>query len=304
MATGVNNEITLSAGRIRIREIVKQYLSYSQKLERSAPELPLLFSEIRQAFAFDPVITEDPLTSFKLDHPHISLTYLGWLAETSSHQSFNKDFPPVCLDQFVYARKGNESLLAYTCGTNEKNKWHTTIKAMLTLAAGQQIPCCMNSRYFSRSRVLTIGTDGNHRHLAHVLWGEPILHTMQLKVFDEIPDLELNEALLFLDSIPLLWFRFYSEDPRELVNEAKWVKEVVQHATAEELGILAGYLQFYSGKGCAISDLRFLLPQLRQIQGRTFLNSLAARIRYRVGLDYPSRLEAYLTDQSLVAPRE
>ncbi len=277
----------ISNGQLRIREIVREYLpQYQQKYARWE-NCDDIYKEARTRFSSDPIITTDAITSRRLGFYDFSRNYLFWQEHRSQLNITDCNYTGnIRLDQFVYhyPYEEPEPLRSFSGGV----KWLTTLQGLLTLVGDESIPIInMSVRYFTRSGILTIGSGGNHRLLAYVLWGESNINSESTTIITEKTiDPEFNTALLTIDSMftrpeefnkfkHILFRQFqlkYFSD-----EESEAIKAFVSDTTPEEQNILKRYIHetsfrhnFYDNVyKIDIGWLSLRLQELREILGRS-----------------------------------
>jgi hypothetical protein len=194
--------MTLTPGQRQIRALTLATLPRYQSCQ-SEEDYDDVYARLLDAFAADQAIITDPVTAQPLGYTVIAQSYLDWLREHSARTELLQDYPAVQLDQFVYQRpdlRKGMLLPRYTGGI----KWESTMSCLFGLAEQRILwPWDCEARYFVRSGILTIAGGGNHRLLAHVLWGEPRIQPDSLELCEEHvdPGPSLNQALLLIESL-------------------------------------------------------------------------------------------------------
>jgi hypothetical protein len=212
-----------------------------------------IWPETLERLGRHPDIITDRITSTDLNRSSVSEHYVRWLEQISRCETVGA-LSAVKIDMFIYDPpffgKG------YTGGS----KPDTVIKALFSLAAKERgltefLPIPMEDmevKYFSGPGILTNGSGGRHRLLAHVLWGDPNINAEVLYVYhdDSLHDPELNKSLLLLESIPgievtkLLPLQSVHDseiDRTNLIRAAKSVKKLVNLVYPEYLQVLYEY---------------------------------------------------------------
>lgn len=264
----------LTPGQQRIREIVKEHLP-----EHEAGKIDKLeiYQRVIKQFSTDEIITSDYITGQPLGYWRIARGYKDWLyAHSKKPVELRKDFPAVKLDKFVYDRGGSEDkcIMPSYKGGVESN---TTIWCLFKLAQSAEFAkISFSVQYCLNSGILTHGGDGNHRLLAHVLWGELYIKPNIFCLYEELvnPDYELNTALLAVD-------RLYQAGRTikivKAVDEAALIKSFATELRPEEKKFLAEYIA-YTEKSRhdplevnTIFGLKRCLDELRVLRNRSKL---------------------------------
>jgi hypothetical protein len=295
---------TLTAGQVRIREIINKYLKIYQKIKTTTisqdkdKALKRLFIHIRKKFEADPIITKDIITGQQLGYSKIAKSYLRWLDKYDTRTRITENFPPVQLDHFVYDYgdlQEKRQLPAYTGGI----KWASTISCLFGLAEGKKLERGgLDAIYYNKAGILTISSGGNHRLLAHVLWGEPSIQPHHLIMIEETnsPNPQLNRALLIIETI------FVGTQPFRFTNysveETNWIIRLAVGLATDELKILKSYAQYLYDDGggwqlerlTTIEGLQSCLNELRILSNRPKLQNWFLRTfrnqRRRSNLEY------------------
>lgn len=194
----------------------------------------------------DPIIRADSITGRRLDRPGFSRQYLLWLFDHGAQREPPQNLRTIRLDRFVYDLPSVRNPCAFAGGA----KWRTTMRALFSLAAAEPGDDLDASRIsatcYCRSGILTSGSDGRHRLLAQVLWGQ-LRYVGELYVHEEEQDAldeQLNRALLSIEE----HFAAAGVRKNELCfdwnsgDDAKLVKQLVDCANPAEWRVLIDYL--------------------------------------------------------------
>jgi hypothetical protein len=178
--------------------------------------------------ANDPVIRADRLTG-RLLHPlEYSTSYLSWLGSDVPVIKMRPPLPRVPIDRFQYSRMDATAVPAFTGGV----KPSSTASVLLGIAARARIDDGgWDLTFYEGDDVLTTTSGGEHRTLAHSLWGDDHPQASLLTVYSSQRrmDSELNQALLKLEGLLDRNFHISSQ------QEADQVKRLALDSTPEEL---------------------------------------------------------------------
>lgn len=281
----------LTPGQNRLRTITHALLPAYQAAGRPKFEHSVL-TDLRDTFTTDPVVTSDALTAMPVAYPSISRAYLRWLANKATPTRLNESFPDVRLDQFIYDRPdGDEFIPRYKGGI----KWWSTMSCLFGLAEEKPLDrygCGV--LYLVESGILRIEGGGNHRLLAHVLWGEPRIIPEYMYLYDERgqTDLSLNTALLQIESMYPSPLRFRWIRPTSL-DETEAVHVFIAESTSADRTIIAAFIkwvvdhqkQWVADKYDLTSIIGLLrcLRELQEIRGRPWWWPLRTRVLTLLG---------------------
>lgn len=180
-------------------------------------------------------------------------------------------------------------------------KWATTYWALFELARTGTIPPVYHEpislAYYRHLGILMAGNGGNHRTLAHVLWGEPQIEHIGLTVYngDVQIDQDLNQALLYLEARLCRLHVVDREVFRELrpefrlqdysVEQIRAIVDFVGTTDAEEWDVLWQYAltrPIGEHRAITIEWLVTYRAELRRLRGITpgphWYDSLVARL--------------------------
>jgi hypothetical protein len=283
----------LSPGQKRIRQIIGEFLPTYLETELHSDASFKIIKQVRQRFAEDLTINTDPLTSADLRHTPFSENYLEWLRANSSSKILENQAVKVDLTNFIYSRRDSDTALPrYEGGVSDgmsSPKWRSTFETLFSLAANIEIPNFqMDVAYFSGSRIVTVEGGGNHRLLAHVLWGEQVIKPEFLHEYQEMvqPDLELNQVFCVMDQLSEQIGSVFKLDS---YNDAQPIKEFFRKSSDAERQIIAAYMAYLSNRlgFRAPNDdhdgvwLLKMLFELCQVSG---LSSIRRAILEKIGL--------------------
>ena len=234
---------TLTLGQQHVRKIVTSNLD-AYHAATNGKDKGLLYDQVISQFRSDPIITTDSITGQLLGFKRVARSYYNLLVKYSVATPFKRDFPPVTLSNFIYEYVGaqeKEDIHAYEGGVERKR--HSTISCLFGLAENKVLASySLYGIYLENSGILA-NDGGNHRSLAHVLWGQPYINFESLTwLKEQIPlDQELNQALLVVDSIQPAngGFKFVDYTTREIDH----IKEFASLITDSEKIILTNYVQ-------------------------------------------------------------
>ena len=243
---GYRKFFMLSPGQERIREIIISKLP--EYKNEGSDRYSDFTNRIIDLFDEDPIIRNDHVTSDLLGFNKVSPNYFLWCQIFSNKAS--RGFNIRSLERYVYWRsQGNymppiQTVQRYKGG----RKSNSTIHHLFCLAENK--PFSVSIDYYHPSGILTVTSDGNHRLLAYVLWGDLGLIKPYITVYEEIrPDESLFEALLEIDHLfqnprfDQSFFRFHGSR-EDFLLQADLVKEFVK-ALDEEKYILQKYVKYF-----------------------------------------------------------
>lgn len=242
--------LSITDGQKRIRGIITLFLpkyknifvpdEYKHLDPRLYPPTLHILEKMRTVVAQDPIIRQDVITGKALKNPDVSASYIEWLQKISSSEVFNSYNENVKLDKFFYTRDDEEGYV-YSGGLDKENKWVTTFYALLTFADAGYLPTLFQPPmiYFPNAGILTIDSDGNHRLLAHVLWGQTKIQSTHATIYDDsLHDPELHEALLKLETQSIFINWGILRDVSSLLKAAGQVKKVGLSASPDQLRLM------------------------------------------------------------------
>ena len=196
-------------------------------------------------------------------------------------------------------------------------KYHSTFSCLMGLHEGKQLTeMGWSVTYYPQEGVLATGSDGHHRTLAHVLYGEPVLNTAYHYMVETEPDPELNYCLLKIEKFfkeisktpefrhhddnsihkNRIFFQTYTygsekemEDIRNFCQNTKdeeWglIREIILHCIANK--VLIDHRFIYQDT-VNIRDLIIFSNAIREVQGLGPLDILCLKIKNRL----PERIE-------------
>jgi hypothetical protein len=250
MTTASNPAGTLTLGQERVRAIVANLVPAFQHTTTDE-QADGLYDHLAHTLATDALLQQDDITGQRLGYHKFARSYLTWLSKSINSQYYDlkTNFPPVRLDNFVYSysadEEAEEELLACS-GGNAKKRRHT-MYFLFCLATQKPFSSYqMEAAYWERSGILSYISGGNHRLLAHVLWGQPLLRPQFMRIFQENEracDDELNPALIVVDRIylPSGGFTFENYSSAE---ELAAVKNIGKHflTSPDEFNIIKEYV--------------------------------------------------------------
>jgi hypothetical protein len=210
-----------SAGQRRVRQIAAQIwddfpksLSLSVLAKEDKHDAyEALLSRLKE----EQVIKDDLYTGCRVDYMEVAMSYVEWIGSTKGpeltaeeagviegfllHDKFNRicfngsavesQMKPVCL-------KPEPPRLVYQGGYARES---TTARAVLTRIKGGYWPSYQTgSTYYVNSKIMDVGT-GNHRFLAFKLLGDERFPADTMSFYKDYPDENLNQALLYLESL-------------------------------------------------------------------------------------------------------
>jgi hypothetical protein len=279
-------------GQQRVRAIITDLAPYWEVC-RTSEDKEILYASAKRIFCDDPMITTDPITARRLGYFDTAENYLYWLGRHSQQKNYRHRRFAVSLDRFVYnyAHKQQQKIMpSYNGGV----KWRTTFEALFTFSQQKKIPVFdMNARYYYEDGILTICDGGNHRLLAHVLWGSPRLQTDFIQLmFNGKPDQALNRALLTIEHVfqssSGTWFRLTEFTD----HEADLVKALA--AELEQVGgdVFQTYLCYLSETlnqrwNIIPYTIWYLLSELKRLRGESSLTRMYNAVRRRFTTPLP-----------------
>jgi hypothetical protein len=282
----------LSPGQERIRHIVAEYLPAYMATNPNSQSAFKIIKKVRQEFALDPLIISDPITGVDLRRTFFSDSYLEWLKANSHARTFQNRSVKVELTNFIYSRRASkENLPRYEGGVADgfgSPKWRTTFKALFSLAANNEIANSqMDVAYFTHSKILTVEGGGNHRLLAHVLWGEPTIKAEYFHEYTETvePDLELNRIFTSLDNLLMRHGIVFKLDA---YRDAEPIKEFFRKSTNSERKTIADFIAHmnnhpsYRIEGAEL-DGSWLLQRLFELRRVSGLRGLQLSLLEKLG---------------------
>ncbi len=193
------------------------------------------------------VITEDVLTGELLGYHRFASSFLDFLSENSSKKEVRNP-GPTCVDlsQLVYQRPDLSTALAIKrCSGGIK--YPTTFQCILALAQGNVLrPDLWDLSVFENEGIATIGSGGNHRTLAHLLFGDyrvtPEKIVYLKTALTGIDLATLNSAFLEIDtSIEPRRFLKTADQARGLIE---WFSEVER----QDRQLILAYLHDRGGR--------------------------------------------------------
>lgn len=324
----------LTPGQVRVRELALPLAPMYRQLDEdwsTSEELEALYQQLYTHLCTDPLLKIDPVTSQPLGCPTISRNYISWLAaisQPSTHPVHDLQFDTVIFRGSV-AGSVMESPDAPAWSGGQR--WTTTVRAILTLMA--ELPMytkyMADIRYYRQSGIL-VGCEGNHRLLAYVLVGRSDIPTLTMYDEQELPDLDFNEALKFVDSLfPVAPGMSYSSDlpssrfyPFELVLHDPIIRErdrqqvcwIAKTMTEDEQRLWHQFWRskfrcdawedLYPGATSQADMLCRWIEDFREIRSRSRWKTAQRWFHQTFPIDYtaqnysyPSRLERWLKQQ-------
>jgi hypothetical protein len=266
----------LTKGQLAIRQIITQHLKeYLSIDDTDRIAKSNLFNKIQKIFESTSEIVNDSVTGryegYK-DISHYYISHLNNIKINPSQEPIKSDFPNISFHSFILDGNGSNNKRKLFMGGC---KAFTTFQALFTLAQGQTVPMqdydVTKIAYHKKSGIITC-SEGTHRTLGHILWGESKIAPCSMSIVDESHlDNDLNKALLILEnneSKPYITFDSHSK------NEIDKVKRVAFESTEREKNILAEYCQSRSSKikpDFKINNIDILLTDLKRIEKRNLL---------------------------------
>jgi hypothetical protein len=224
-----------SAGQRRVRQIAAQIwddFAKSLSLSVLAKEYKhdayeALLSRLKE----DQIIKDDLYTGCRVDYMEVAMSYVEWIGSTKGpeltaeeagviegfllHDKFNR----ICFNGSAVESQGGavrlndsavESHMRPICLKPEPprlvyeggyTRASTTARAVLTRIKGGYWPSYeTGSTYYVNSKIMNVGT-GNHRFLAFKLLGDNKFPADRMSFYKDYPDENLNQALLYLESL-------------------------------------------------------------------------------------------------------
>lgn len=303
----------LTPGQRRVRELAASLLlPFAAAINRQDEgKLLGIYAELRARLEDDLLVVGDPVTGADLMSKALSRNYVSWVHRVSKpvaavERPVDLRFDRLWLPRYAVAEPERPSPRpAYLGG----QKWDTTMRALLTIASGGEVPHeGMSVNYYERSGLLTTGTGGNHRLLAHVLAGESRMPNLTRWEEGHQPDPGLNDALLLVEEVcPHGSFYLEMSPPSVRAREAANVLGFVREATDDERKIIAAFLHHHLDEDwwprvswiewetvfpkvarTPIEVLTVCLSALREIRGRGPLSPFLLPMRRMFGSWHPS----------------
>jgi hypothetical protein len=221
----------LSAGQRAIRKHVYRLLD---RCPLNAEPSDGLISDLRHALAADPVVTSDSITGKRIDVFNWSRNYLHFLQEKGETSTRRRHFRA---EGFIYGR-GDElrdGAGAYELG----KKYPTTASVLFSLARGEEISNWgLDLRVYCDHSIVTVGSGGNHRMLALMLWGGSCgwVEDVEFISAPEIASLRLHETFAFSDTLGSVVDIRRTAD----LEKMRWLMDT---ATPDERAIMELYFQ-------------------------------------------------------------
>ncbi len=279
-------------GQQRVRAIITDLTPYWEVC-RTSEDKEICYTRAKHLFSADPVITTDPITARRLGYFDTAENYLYWLNRHGQQEEYQHRRFEVNLDRFVYDYAGQqqqEIMPSYRGGV----KWMTTFEALFTFSQGERIPVFgMSARYYDEEGILTKHDDGNHRLLAHVLWGSPILQTYSMQLVSHgKPDHELNRALLTIENVfqakSGTWFRLTEFTD----HEADLVKSLAAEIDKDVGEVFRKYILYLSEtlnqrRKITSYTMRYLLSELKRLRGESSIMRMFNAFWMRLGDTLP-----------------
>lgn len=216
-----------TAGQEEVRAIVTRYLK-DQCSEGTRPNLAL----VRELLSSNHVIKSDVVTGRCLSRS-FATSYLDWLLHHGTWRVLSYQDAQVEVNHFEYDRP---DLVAPSPAYLGGVKWPSTMASLLKLGRGGTLESNgWDLAWFPESEFLTVCNGGNHRTLAHMLWGRKNVTPSKLKFYEQqSADLELNETLLRIEDLRRGRFEFAEYS----LEEASRIKEFGLETSDEEWMLL------------------------------------------------------------------
>lgn len=188
--------VDLSPGQERLREIVAEnYPIYKNYVDRGeySNHMYEFSSTVLKAFQSDPVITQDYITGQHCDDLKVSRNYLDWQTKKAGSKWDDWKYQGKTPDK-IRLDKHNSELEGYfyEVGCN-------ICYFLMCLYESRPLPEMGCVFYYVQEGVLEFGSDGRHRTLSHVLYGEPVINTRYHYMIETEPDPTLNLAFLKIE---------------------------------------------------------------------------------------------------------
>jgi hypothetical protein len=281
------SEFAITAGQTAVREHVQAMLSRDAEAGSSL-EIRLEYAQELQArLASDRRVTCDAVTGRQLGRTPFASSYLGYLQHAGTTRDLGTGQPQVPIAGYIYTRTDlREPAFAFGLGV----KYPSTAHALFGLAKGVALPeRGWDLVVYEDYGAVMVGSGGNHRSLAHMLWGEPRVTTRSIKLVraGRAIDDELNRALLFYEdatrgcTIGPSSIRDLSEIRRIFVESTHSEREILR-AFMRDTFVSAQYLGMRSQGGLSfeVEELRAALSGLRKLESvrsRNFWFSVSRR---------------------------
>jgi hypothetical protein len=231
--------IKLTEGQLAIRQIIIEYLEEYLSIDATNyDEKNNLYKKIQNIFQSRPEIVNDPVTGRYEGYKDISHRYISYLYNLGQQETIKNNFPDISFHSFIYGGGGSDDKRKLFMGGYY---WNTTFWALFTLAQGQTVPMeDADIAYYQKSGIVTYSSNGSHRALAHILWGESKIAPRSMILIHEFPHLnnDLNKALLILENSeikPYINFNYRS------TNEIDKIKRFTFEATECEKKTITEY---------------------------------------------------------------
>lgn len=194
-------------GQLAVRERVQSNLALYEK--RHVPQTGWL--EMTEALVnvltADRRIAADSVTGKLIGYTTYAQSYLVYLREVGEvEERHDVTTPGLPVWNFVYTRGWGW----WTSTTGISPAWRlgeksdSTASVLFGLALGKRINTAdWDLFFYPEEQILTIASGGQHRSLAHMLWGKSPPEELEVAVYHTVnrADPDLNQALLLLESI-------------------------------------------------------------------------------------------------------
>jgi hypothetical protein len=196
-----------TTGQLAVRELVQANLAIFEMRHVPRTGWFEMAKALKQVLAADARVTNDPVTGKRLGYTTYAQSYLVYLQEVGKleerHKLITPDLP---VWNFIYTRgwgrvaSDKEAPPAYLLG----EKYGSTASVLFGLAQRKSIETSdWDLFFYPEEQILTTASGGEHRTLAHMLWGQSPPEYLEVDVYHTTgrTDSELNQALLFFESI-------------------------------------------------------------------------------------------------------
>ena len=247
----------LTPGQLAVRERVQSNLELYEKRHVPRTGWWEMTKALVKVLGADQRIVADSVTGKRLGYTAYARSYLDYLRKVGElEERHDVPTPDLPVRNFIYTRgwgwwTTSKGVPPAWC-LGEKSS--STASVLFGLALGQQIRTdSWDLFFFPEEQILTTASGGQHRSLAHMLWGKSPPEELEVDVYHTVnrADPDLNQALLLLESILHMGINAYGMKEKDLTR----AKDLYLSTPPKDRFFIASFLSSHRDEWMSSHDL-------------------------------------------------